>query len=336
MTTQVEGYVLHSYGHEKFLRHAVASVETLRRHDVSRPVALYCTPEHIAILKSRGLDSLFSVIEELPVEFRSIVGFKHNLHKFMPFDRNLVVDSDVVWCRNPNPLWKSLSAFPFTATGHERSDFFFGGPKSAGVALDYLFDRRRRTMKRFGLTHLPRVQAGLIYARDASITEKVCLKAQEYLSRVDETHFRSRLDEGRKEESCEWSLAMSMSHHSLQVFPWCQGCNSPQMDFVEDLTTYEGEFYNVKCQYYSDRLVHDLRGIQSNRLRNVLTSFLASLPGKGDHQFVTPYMLHFGWLKQKQPFFDFADRVWNKTRIIELSAVRPEREEVRRSASVNS
>ncbi len=254
----------------------------------------------------------------------------------MPFDRCLFVDSDVVWCKNPTPLWKSLGAYPFTATGNERSDFYFGGPKSAGVAFDYLLDRRRRTMKRFGLTHLPRVQAGLIYARDAAATEKVCLKAQEYLSRSSETHFRSRLEEGRKEESCEWSLAMAMSHFSLEVYPWCQGSNSPQLDFVEDLTSFDSDFFEVKCQYFSDRLVHDMRGLKYPRIRAFLTAFLTSLPGKGDYQFVTPYMLHFGWLHQKQAFFDFADRVWNRTRIIELSTIRTDREEVLRPASVSS
>jgi hypothetical protein len=190
-------------------------------------------------------------------------------------------------------------------------------------------------MKRFGLTHLPRVQAGLIYARDKVVTAKVCAKAREYLSRSGETHFRSRLNEGRLEESCEWSLAMAMSHCMLSVYPWHQGCNSPQLDFINSLTSFDDDFYHVKCQYFSDRFVHDLRGFKHERIRNLLTAILTSLPGKGDYQFVTPYILHFGWLHQKQPFFEFADRVWNRTRIHELSPVR-EREDVLRPASISS
>ncbi|MEX0747736.1 MAG: hypothetical protein WD275_07030, partial [Rhodothermales bacterium] len=152
MPHPTEGYVLHSYGPERFVRHAVASVVTLRRHDRERPVTLYCPPSHRQALEESGLDSLFETIETLPEEHCSIVGFKHHLHRFMPYDRCLFVDADIVWCRDPEPLWQQLRAYSFTATGLERADFFFGGPKGWGVLIDIVMNRRRRTMERFGLT----------------------------------------------------------------------------------------------------------------------------------------------------------------------------------------
>jgi hypothetical protein len=132
-------------------------------------VALYCPASHRAVLEAHGLDALFQHIQLLPEAHCSIVGFKHHLHRFMPFDRCLFLDADMVWCRNPDPLWQQLSAYGFTATGMERADFFFGGPKGFGVLLDYLLDRRRRTMQHFGLSHLPRVQAGMIYCQDQAL-----------------------------------------------------------------------------------------------------------------------------------------------------------------------
>ena len=69
----MEGYVLHTYGTEKNLRHAVASVLTLRRYDVHRPVALYADPSQIARLREVELDHLFAVLEELPKDHQSIV-----------------------------------------------------------------------------------------------------------------------------------------------------------------------------------------------------------------------------------------------------------------------
>ena len=81
----------------------VASVTTLRRWDRDRPIALYAPAKHIDTLRQTGLLSLFAVVDVLPEENQSVVGFKHNLHKFMPFDRNLFVDCDVVWCRDPDP-----------------------------------------------------------------------------------------------------------------------------------------------------------------------------------------------------------------------------------------
>lgn len=310
MAAPVEGYVLHTYGPEQYVRHAVASVVTLRRHDAERPVALFCPDSHRAALEEHGLDTLFQHIEVLPEAHRSIVGFKHHLHRFMPFDRCLFIDADMVWCRNPDPLWQMLSAYPFTATGLERADFFFGGPKGWGVLLDILLDRRRRTMEHFGLTSLPRVQAGMIYGQDAALLRDVCHTSAHFLARHGETHFRSRLNEGRSEESCEWSMAMAMSHLRLQVLPWLQGQMSPQLDFIEGLTTYDPEFKQVACRYYTDRFVYSLRGLPNVALRDTLIRLFTSLPGRGDFQEVTPFALHFGWLRHKQPFFAFSERTW--------------------------
>ena len=124
MSTIEEGYVYHTYGPDRYVRDAVASVLTLRRHDPDRPVALYCPPNHVEALRAHGLDTLFHYIGELPEAHRSIIGFKHHLHRFMPFERSLYVDSDMVWCRDPDPLWVQLSAFPFYSNGSRKGRLF--------------------------------------------------------------------------------------------------------------------------------------------------------------------------------------------------------------------
>jgi hypothetical protein len=305
-----EGYVLHAYGPARYLHQAVAAAVTIRRHDGRRPIALYAPELHLDLLRSAGIDRLFEVLEVLPEANRSIVGFKHHLDRFMPFDRCLFADADMVWCRDPDPLWLQLSGFRFTATGHQKADFWFGGPKGIGVVADYLLDRRRRTMRRFGLTHLPRVQAGMIYAADRALAREVCSLARDFLDRRKETHFRSRLSEGRTEESCEWSLAMAMSRLDLPVFPWFQGQSSPQLDFVPGLVEHDPDFGQVTCRYYTDRRVQEMRGVASEGPRKAITALLTRMPGRGDTMQVTPFALHFGWLRYKQPYLDFAGRTW--------------------------
>ncbi|MBO6574644.1 MAG: hypothetical protein JJ976_04450 [Rhodothermales bacterium] len=307
-----EGYVFHTYGPEKYLRQAVASAVSIRRHDRTRPLALYASENQLAALEREGLTDLFAVRSVLPEAHRSIVGFKHHLERFMPFDANLFVDADMVWCRDPDPLWLKLSSFDFTATGLERADFWFGGPKGLGIVGDYVLDRRRRTMANLGIRYLPRVQAGMIYASTSAAAERVCSKAREFLARRDETHFRSRLAEGRSEESCEWSLAAAMAYYEMPVFPWFQAQESPQLDFVEGLVEYDLEFRTVRCRYYTDHTVQSLRGIPSAGLRRFLTGLVSRLPGRGDHLDVTPYALHFGWLRHKQPYMEFANRTWKR------------------------
>ncbi len=307
-----EGYVLHTYGREAYLRHAVASVTTLRRYDAVRPIALYCTKSHSGLLRRTGLDKLFTCVEHLPGANRSIRGFKHNLHQFKPWDRSLYIDCDMIWCKNPDALWTQLSVYPFTATGLERADFFFGGPKNAGVVLEFLINRRRRTLKRFDLTHLPRIQAGLLYAADAEVTQSVCELAAHFQSRRADTHFRSRRVEGRgqSEESCEWGLAMAMSQVGLPIYLWYQGANSPQLDYVPGMITHTENFEDVFCQYYTDRFIYEIRGIKNSRLRRFCIQLASAVLRRSDQIQVTPFILHFSWLHAKQPFYDFADRVW--------------------------
>jgi hypothetical protein len=310
-----EGYIYPVYGDFKYLKHAIASVVSLRRHDTERPVAIVCETKHRELLEKLGLDDLFDVIFPISPEHCSIVGFKHNFYEYMLFERSIFLDCDMIWCKNPDPLWVSLSAYNFTITGQLTADSFFGGPKSFAVVRDLILRRRARTLKRFGLSYLSRVQSGVIFTQDYETSAKVCRLASEMLDRKSETHFQSRTKEqGRTEESCEWSLAMAMAKLNLPVYPWLMGHESPQLDFIKDLTQFDADFEYVSCKYFTVPFTYSLRGIQSVLLRSILVKFLSLFPGRTDYLMATPYILHFGWLHQKQPFFEFTERVWNRLR----------------------
>lgn len=306
-----EGYIYASYGKEKYLQHVIASVFTLRRFDKKRPVAIICDQGHIEILKKTGLDKMFQVIHEIGSKHCSIVGIKHYVYKFSFFERNLFLDSDIVWCKNPDRLWESFHPYPFTITGNLNADVFFGAPKDWRILKVILFSERRKTLDKFGLNYLSRVQSGLMYTHDKTITEEVCRQANNYLDQIDQTHFQSRFNEsGRNMESCEWSLAMAMSKFNLPTFPWMIGHESPQLDFIHDYTEYDKDFEEVKCKFYTDTFVYSLRGLKIRWLQNFLTKSAGSLLGKSDFMMVTPYCLHFGWLHEKVPFLEFADRIY--------------------------
>jgi hypothetical protein len=308
-----EGYIYVVYGKLKYMRDAIASVVTLRRYDTRRPVALVCQPAHKQEIEKQGLSHLFDHYVALKEGHDSIVGFKHNVDQYLVFERNLFLDSDIVWCRNPDPLWSGMASYPYTITGALKADYFFGAPKGLGIIRDVLFRRRERTLQRFGLSYLSRVQSGMIYASDESITRKVCALATEMLSRIDETHFQSRRNEaGRTLESCEWSLAMAMSKLNLPVFNWQNGHESPQLDYISDIVNHDKDFKEVSCTFHTHPFVYSLRGIKADFTRRLLYRISVTLPGFGDYQTVIPYVLHFGWLHQKEPFNDFAKRTWNR------------------------
>jgi hypothetical protein len=105
---------------------------------------------------------------------------------------------------------------------------------------------------------------------------------------------------------------MAMSRYELPIFPWLQGHNSPQLDYIEGMTQHDTDFQEVSCRYYSNTFIYNLRGLPSPWLRDTLINILTRVPGRGDYMEVTPYVLHFGWLHHKQPFYDFAQRTWTR------------------------
>lgn len=306
-----EGYIFTSYGDEKYLKDALIATDTIRRHDRERPVALFCTEEHLAFLKKLKMEHYFSITGILAEEHRSIVGFKHNLHQYMPFKRNMYLDSDMIWCKNPDPLWHQFQPYGYTITGQESADIFFGAPKHVGVAVDILLRRRQRTLKRFGLSHLYRVQTGIMYASDPELTKQVDKLAASYIDRKEMTHFVSRTKEkGRNLESCEWSLGMAMSELKLFVYPWFHGYESPQLDYIHGMTRHNEDFTEVECLYYCNPFIQSLRGINQQILRKAIMGLFSVLPRSADHMWVTPYVLHFGWGHQKPYFREFTGKAW--------------------------
>lgn len=316
----MEGYVYNSYGKPDYLKHVLASVYSLRRYDQKRPVALFCTQEHEDILRETNLLTWFEVVKPIDPDHCSIIGFKHNVDKYMAFDANLFLDSDIIWCKNPDALWQTLSTYTFTITGVLKSDIFFGTHKDFRVLSDVIFNRRKKTLDRFGLTYLSRVQSGMIYAGDYEITKSVCQLAVSYMRNKHNTHFRQRfLPDGSTEESDEWGFAMAMSRLNLPVIPWYQADRSPQLDFVGRYVEYDPEFQKIRYLYYNSPVMNNLRGIRSEKIGKRLRAVLKILPGMGDHSFVTPFSLHFGWKHEKKPFLNFAENVWKKLMVEKVS-----------------
>lgn len=320
-----EGYIYAVYGDVKYLKHAIASATTLRRYDSVRPIALVCEEKHEQFLAEHQLTHIFTDYIRINDEHKSIVGFKHNLHLYKAYDKSIYLDSDIVWCKPTDQLWLELAAYKFTITGNLKADSFFGARKNVGVLLDILLKKRLKTLEHFNLTYLPRVQSGFIYAADKELTEKVCLQAADYLNRINETHFVSRLNEkGRNEESCEWSLAMAMSKLSIAVYPWLQGLSSIQLDYIAELTKHDKAFNKVVCTFYSDPFIYSFRGIKTKWLMKLFINIWSSVPGKGDYYLVTPYCLHFGWYHEKQPFQEFSDACFKELTVAKNAINKPD------------
>jgi hypothetical protein len=96
------------------------------------------------------------------------------------------------------------------------------------------------------------------------------------------------------------------------VFPWLQGRNSPQLDYIDTLTTHDPDFNEVSYRLYTNQFVYSLRGLSHLSVRNALFGMAEAVPGIGEYMEFRPYSLHFGWLHQKETFHDFAERTWSR------------------------
>ena len=103
---------------------------------------------------------------------------------------------------------------------------------------------------------------------------------------------------------------MAMAKLEVQVIPWLNGYESPQLDFIESYTEYDKDFKKVKCLLFGDQFIYDLKGLKKRWLQKLLIRAFTLIPGKGDYLYVTPYCLHFGWFHQKEPLNDFSERCW--------------------------
>lgn len=310
MSTQ--GYLYVTWGKPEYLKHSLASLITLRRHDSSRPIAI-ATDEVLASYIETNNITVFDKVVILKPEHRSIVGFKHNFHEYLVYDKTLYLDSDIVWCRNPDTLWKMFAAYEYTITGNFNSDFFFGARKDFLILKDILTGARKKTLRNLGQTYIGRVQSGLMYAENADLARKVGEQASKFINRRAETHFQNRANEhGRNEDSCEWSLALAMAALEVPVMPWIQGINSPQLDFIEDFVEYNKDFTEVTYKLYTHSFTYYMRGIRSRLLWDMLFGLANWIPKTGEYIAFTPFCLHFGWYHQKQPFFDLTEFLCEK------------------------
>lgn len=113
-----EGYVYNSFGHPRYLKHAVASVHSLRRYDDSRPVALVCQKEHRSYLEERDLTDIFDIIHIMEPHRASIVGFKHNIHDYLFFDESSrnANSRELFQYNHPFPVMRKRSSLKSSAT----------------------------------------------------------------------------------------------------------------------------------------------------------------------------------------------------------------------------
>ena len=163
------------------------------------------------------------------------------MDKYWFFDQQIYLDSDILWCKHPNVLWKAFEPHNICAIGHPKAGGTFGYCYGKEYISNILLFKRKRTLRKFNLKGIPRISAIAIFSKNRDITASACQQARWFFTQKHLTHFNGgkniRID---NEESCEWSMAMAWAKFHLSV-----------IKFVQKDIVYISNYIPSKWQYCS-------------------------------------------------------------------------------------
>jgi hypothetical protein len=155
-----QGYFLIALG-KHYIDECEKLVQTIRKQGDTRPVALLIHPEDESYAAGKNLFSdlvQFTPKDDLwtssETSFEKYCLYPRiNFEKYLPYDENIIVDSDVLCQYNPEALWNYLSnqPFPIRMLGRKNDPNWHWG----GIG---------EVSKAYG-QHVPHVHGGFFYLR---------------------------------------------------------------------------------------------------------------------------------------------------------------------------
>ena len=82
---------------------------------------------------------------------------------------------------------------------------------------------------------------------------------------------------------------MAMSSLNLPVFPWLQAANSPQLDYVDDLTDHDADFEDEEPSEPGE-VVHAAKARQASGMRRRVMSYQMSMRPQSSRSSLSPML----------------------------------------------
>jgi hypothetical protein len=101
-----------AYGPEKYIRMARALALSYRRHNQRRPFAIVTDDRN-----TKDLENYFDLVIPLNPTYGVGVVQKLNLDRYSPFDETLFADSDCIFYKSPERIWRLYASKDFTVRG---------------------------------------------------------------------------------------------------------------------------------------------------------------------------------------------------------------------------
>jgi hypothetical protein len=165
-----EGLITIAYGPEKYIRMARALALSYRRHNQLRPFAIVTDDRNV-----KDLENYFDVVIPLNSTYGVGVVQKLNLDRYSPFDETLFVDSDCLFYKSPERLWRLYSGKDFTVRGWR----YLTGWTEYEKKSRYEFVRDTPDFLRQNkLTRLPHFNSGVLFFRKSETASNVFVNAR--------------------------------------------------------------------------------------------------------------------------------------------------------------
>jgi hypothetical protein len=204
-----QGYFLIALG-KQYIDECVKLVETIRKQGDARPVALLIHPEDGLYASEKNMFQDF--VQFLPNDDlwkANETGFEKyclypriNFEKYLPYEENIIVDSDVLCQYNPDELWNYLSnqSLPIRMLGRKNDPNWHWG--SIGEVSNA-----------YG-KNVPHVHGGFFYLRKNSFLEQFFDYCKDVFYRYDEFKCKRAFRGGRVDE-----IIFAISHANFNMDP---------------------------------------------------------------------------------------------------------------------
>ena len=207
-----QGYFFIALG-KRYIDECYMLAETIGKQGCKRPVSLLIHPEDEEYARSRYMfDKLviFNPDDDLWKECNT--GFEKfclypriNFEQYLPYDENIIVDSDVLCQYNPDTLWNYLSNQPLPIRMLGRID----DPNWHWGAIG-------EVSKAYG-KHVPHVHGGFFYLRKNSFLEQFFAYCRVVFYRYDEFNCKRAFRGGRVDEII---FAIAHAYFNLNPIPF--------------------------------------------------------------------------------------------------------------------
>jgi hypothetical protein len=170
-----QGLITIAYGPEKYIRMARALALSYRRQNPRRPFAVVTDNGN-----ARALEHYFDVVIPLNATYGLGVVQKLSVDRYSPFDETLFVDSDCIFYKSPERIWRLYAGKDFTVRGWRyltgRTKYEKGSPYEFVQNMpDFL---RQNDISRF-----PHFNGGVFFFRKSQISSDIFITARSVYER---------------------------------------------------------------------------------------------------------------------------------------------------------